>query len=118
MVDQEITIDNIVKIPYSYANRTFYQMIYLHVDMMSMNDEKFAYLLGYYSALYTYFSELYTFCIGKFRDFQRVDNKGMINEMRDKRDMMENLMKCAKLQYDSLSRKITVFHDVASRGEV
>lgn len=116
-MDKEITIDNIIEVPYSYANRSFYGMIELHVNMLSMDTDKFVYLLGYYAAIYTYFSELYTFCIGELRKQLKADNKSKASEARDKRDMMENLMKCAKLHYDSLSRKITVFQGVESRGE-
>lgn len=108
MEDREITVNNIIEMPYSYINKTFYKMIHLHVDMISMDNDKFVYLLGYYAALYQYFSELYTFCIGKMRQFLEADQKSKVSNARDKRDMMECLMKSVKLQYDSLSRKITV----------
>ena len=117
MEEREITVDNIMKIPYDYINRSFYKMVHIHIDMTTMDDEKFVYMLGYYPAIYNYFSELYTFCIGQLRKNQKLDDKMRINEARDKRDLMENLMKDVKLQYDSLSRKITVFQDIASRGE-
>lgn len=91
-----------------YLREYCFQMVELHVDYVSMDVEKFTYLLGYYAAIYNYFSELYTFLIGRVRAYKEAGNTFKASRTRDKKDILEQVQKSTKLQYDSLSRKITV----------
>jgi hypothetical protein len=92
-------------------------MIKLHVDYVALDVEKFTYLLGYYPAIYNYFAELYTYLIGEVRKAMELGDKFKATRLRDKRDILEETLKSTKLQYESISRKITVLSPNAGRGE-
>lgn len=113
---EEITVNNVLDLDYMEVSNTLYKMIEHHVDYASMNTEKFVFLLGYYASIFQYFSELYTFLIGKVRDMMEIKDNFRLAKYRDKRDLLEQLLKATKLQYESLSRKITVLTDHDSRG--
>lgn len=113
----EVTTDNVTEIPTEDLRSFCFDMISLHVDITSMDSEKFVYLLGYYPAIYNYFAELYTFLIGEVRKSTELNDKFRTARLRDKRDILEETLKSTKLQYESISRKITVLSPNAGRGE-
>ena len=116
MVD-EITIDNILSTKFEDLRKYCYDMVNVHVDYVSMDEAKFVYLLGYYPAIYNYFSGLFTFMINQVRNQMEVGDKFRTSRYRDKRDMLEQVLKSIKFQYDSLSRKVTLLTPNSGRGD-
>ncbi len=114
---EEITINNIVDIKFEDLHKYCYDMVDVHVDYMSMDEQKFIYLLGYYPAIYNYFSGLFTFMINQVRNQMEVGDKFRTARYRDKRDLLEQVLKSIKFQYDSLSRKVTLLAPNSGRGD-
>lgn len=115
---QEITTENVGKIDAEELRSYCFSMIDLHVDLISLDLEKFTYLLGYYPAIYNYFAELYTYLIGEVRKSMELNDRFRTARLRDKRDVLEEALKSTKLQYESISRKITILSPNAGRGDV
>jgi hypothetical protein len=113
-----ITIENIIDIETDLLRSEVFKLIEVHVDYISLDQEKFTYLLGYYPAMYNYVSELYTFMIGQVRAFVEVKDQFRTANSRDKRDILEQALKSIKLQYESLSRKITLLAPNLARGDI
>jgi hypothetical protein len=113
----DITIDNILQVSYEDLHRYIFALVEVHVDYLSIDSDKFAYLLGYYSAIYNYLSELYAFMINQVRVQMELNDKFTVARYRDKRDMLEQALKSVKFQYDSLSRKITLLAPNLNRGD-
>jgi len=111
----EITITNLMDVSTEVLRLEIFKLIEVHVDYMDLNQDKYVYLLGYYPAMYNYFSELYTSMIAKVRERMELSDKFGTAIARDKRDILEQALKSCKLQYDSLSRKITLFTAVEER---
>ncbi len=116
----EITTLNIEKVELEELRKYCFSMIELHVDYVSLDVPKFTYLLGYYPAIYNHFAELYTFLLGRVRAYTDAGNRFTANRMRDKKDILDEVLKSVKLQYESVSRKITILaeehDDKASRS--
>ena len=110
-----VTVENIEAYDFTRLSSRCYELIELHTDYVDMQHEKFLFLLGYYSAMYQYFSELYTYLIGRVRHHSK-QKTGGVDNVRDKRDMLEQILKVTKMQYDSLSRKITVLENMDKRN--
>lgn len=104
----EITVKNVEAVGLEELRKYCFSMIELHVDFVSLEVEKFTYLLGYYPAIYNHFAELYTFLLGRVRALSDAGAKFEASRMRDKRDILEEALKSVKLQYESISRKITI----------
>lgn len=113
----EITTKNIDSISLEDMRSHIFAMIELHVDLTEINVEKYAYLLGYYPAMYNYVAELFTHQIARVRDYVEVSDKFRAARARDRRDILEEALKSIKLQYESLSRKITLLSPDSGRGE-
>lgn len=113
----DITIDNVLEIPYEDLHKYVFGLVEVHVDYLSIDQDKFTYLLGYYPAIYNYLSELYAFLINQVRVQMELNDKFTVARYRDKRDMLEQALKSVKFQYDSLSRKITLLAPNLSRGD-
>lgn len=107
----EITIKNLDNTDTETLRQEMFKMVETHVDFTTMNKDKFLFLLGYYPAIYAYYSELYTFMIAKVRERVELRDKFGADRARDKKDILEQALKSCKLQYDSLSRKITIFSE-------
>ena len=105
----EITVNNVNKIGTETLRDAMFKLISVHVDYITMDQDKFVYLLGYYPAIYNYMSELFTFQIARVRERTEFGDKFGAAQARDKRDILEQALKSCKMQYDSLSRKITIF---------
>ncbi len=104
----DVTTLNILEVDIEDLREYSFAMIQLHVDYLSLDKDKFLYLLGYYPAIYNHFAELYTFLIGKVRDATDRKDHSSASKYRDKRDILEMALKSTKLQYESISRKITI----------
>jgi len=108
MTGDEITIDNVSEVEFLDLHRWAFGLVNVHVDYLSMNRDKFAFLLGYYPAVYATVAELFTFMINKVRVAMELGDKMQLDRFRDKRDLLEQVLKTLKLQYEGLSRKITL----------
>lgn len=113
----EITTNNIEAIDLEGLRKYCFPMIELHVDYVSLDIEKFTYLLGYYPAIYTHFADLYTFLLSRVRAYSDAGNKFQASRTRDKRDILEEALKAIKLQYESISRKITILSAESAHHE-
>ncbi len=113
----EITIDNVLLVTFDELHKHCFDMVEVHVDYLSIDADKFTYLLGYYPAIYNYISELFTFMIGQVRIQAQLGDKFKTSSYRDKRDLLEQVLKSLKFQYESLSRKITILTPNAGRGD-
>lgn len=114
----ELTTKNLEEISLEDMRTHIFSMIDLHVDLISVDADKYAYLLGYYPALYNYVAELYTYQIAKVRDYVEISDKFRAAKARDRRDILEEALKSIKLQYESLSRKITLLSPNSGRGDI
>ena len=108
MPNIEITTDNIDSLRLEDLRKNIFQLINTHTDLMSMDREQFLFLIGYFPAIYNYVSELYTYQIAQVRTFTELNDRFATARARDKRDILEQALKSIKLQYESLSRKITI----------
>lgn len=108
----EITTENIDGLKTEVVRKEVFKLIDTHVDLMDMDREKYVYLLGYYPAIYNYVSELYTYEIAQVRTFTELGERFEVARARDKRDVLEQALKSVKLQYEALSRKVTVLMPV------
>jgi hypothetical protein len=113
----ELTTKNIDEVSLEDMRSHIFGMIELHVDLTEIDRDKFGYLLGYYPAMYNYVAELFTHQIARVRDFTEIGDKFRAGRARDRRDILEEALKSIKLQYESLSRKITLLSPDAGRGE-
>jgi hypothetical protein len=105
---QQITTDNILDLDFDEMRRTLFSLIRTHSDSLVLDRDLYVQLLGEYAALYQYYSELYTFLIGKVRDYAEARAPFRKQKAMDKRDCLEQVLKCAKFEYESLSRKVTI----------
>ena len=110
----DLTPKNVAEVNFEEMSEYCYSLIKQHVDYRSMDKEQFVHLLGYYPAMYQFLSELYTTMIGKVRTATELKQTFLKQQYMDKRDVLEQVLKVCKFQYDSLSRKITIF---TSEGE-
>lgn len=104
---EEINIDNILTLDFSVVRKALFDMVKTHKDLI-YDQDMYVELLGYYPAIYSYMSELFVHLLNQVRIAPNTEAKG---QYRVRRDMLEQLLKDIRLQYDSLSRKITVMRD-------
>jgi len=105
---EEITTENVLEVDFDEMRKTLFALIRTHSNSLVLDRDLYVQLLGEYAALYQYFSELYTFLIGKVRDFAEAKAPFRKQKAMDKRDCLEQVLKCAKFEYESLSRKVTI----------
>lgn len=105
---KEITCENINDVSLDELRQNIWRLIDVHVDYVSLDKEKFTYLLGYYPAIYSYIAELYAYMIHLVRANMELKERFKVQQCRDKRDILELAMKSLKLHYEGLSRKITI----------
>lgn len=104
----EITTGNVLAVDFDEMRTTLFSLIKTHEGSNVIDRDRYVELMGRYPALYQYFSELYTFLIGKVRDYSELKDPFRKAKAMDKRDCLEQLLKVVKFQYDALSRKVTV----------
>ena len=107
MKEIEINVSNIEVLDFDTIRKTLFDMVKTHKDLLYDKDI-YIELLGYYPAIYSYMSELYVYMLNRVR---LAPDKKALGQYRVRRDMLEQLLKDIRLQYDSLSRKITVIRD-------
>lgn len=105
---QAVTTDNILDMDFDEMRAFCFGLIKGHEDKIVMDVEFMVTRLGEYPALFQYFSELYTFMVGKVREAQELRDTFRKMRYMDKRDCLEQVLKTIKFQYDALSRKVTV----------
>jgi len=103
----EVTISNILTLEFNDVRKQLFSKVKTHEGLLH-GDEEYMELLGYYPAIYSYMSELFVYLLNQVRLAPDTHTKG---NYRVRRDMLEQLLKDIRLQYDSLSRKITVMRD-------
>lgn len=104
----DITVKNVREVEFDELREKLYLMVDLHVDYHSLDKARFVHLLGYYPSVYQYVSELYVTMIGLVRKATELKQPFLKQQYMDKRDLLEQVLKVTKFQYDSLSRKITI----------
>lgn len=104
----EITTSNVLAADFDEMRTTLFSLVRTHEGSNVMDRQLYVDLMGRYAALYQYFSELYTYLIGKVRDYAELKDPFRKAKAMDRRDCLEQLLKVVKFQYDSLSRKVTV----------
>jgi len=108
---EPITVENIVSSSFEDVRTFCFSLIKSHDDNITLDKELFVRRLGEYSALYTYYAELYTLLIGKVREASELHDNFKKQRLMDKRDSLEYCLKACKFAYDSLSRKVTLLVD-------
>ena len=101
----KITIDTVLVMDFDYVRQILYSYVSLHADIAPSDKDSIIELMGYYPSIYNWISELYVFMINRVRRDPK--NKDYLS----RRDMLEQVLKDIRFQYDSLSRKITVMRD-------
>lgn len=83
-------------------------VIPVHVDLVITNHDEVDELLAIYPYIYQKLIKIYAYFIHKVREGKQ-KKLGVIhvNTMMGYRDCLEQIIKAVKLQYDSLSRRIT-----------
>jgi len=105
---EPITTENVLRADYDEMSKYLFTLIRNHDKSLIIDRTLYVELMGEYSALYQYISEIYTFLIGKVRHFGELKDPFRKMQAMDKRDCLEQVLKCIKFQYDSLSRKATI----------
>lgn len=103
-----ITTENILTMDFDEMRKTLFSLLRTHDRSTFIDRTLFVELLGEYAALYQYYSELYTFLIGKVRHFGELRDTFRKMQAMDKRDCLEQVLKATKFEYESLSRKVTL----------
>lgn len=85
--------------------KSIMSIIPVHVGFDMSNWKEVDELLGIYSAIYYYVARLYTASIHYVR---RAKEKPDLDRARDYRDSFEMILKVVKMQYDALSRRMTL----------
>ena len=110
-MSEAVTVKNILAMDFEEMREFCFASIQGHENKIQMDPQLFVTRLGEYASLYQYFAELYSFLIGKVRQYAESRNTmGKLNAIC-KRDCLELVLKSVKLQYDSLSRKVTVLQE-------
>jgi len=100
----QLTFDDIIKLDYATIIRTIYDAIPEQTLGGELDVNETRELLAYYPALYTRMSRHWSLILEKTE--ARVDNK-----WKDLKNAYDQAIKCCKLQYETLSRRITVDKD-------
>jgi hypothetical protein len=82
-------------------------IIPVHVNIEVTNYDEIDDLLAVYPYLYQKLIRIYAYFIHKVRIGVQSKDRGYADIMRGYRDPLEVLLKACKLQYESLSRRIT-----------
>jgi len=102
-----ITTANVMKVDPDSLRTGLFGMIETHGGLVNLDPPRYVRLLGEYAALYQYMSELYVYLVDRVRVYSQAGNAmGKLDAM-NRRDCLEQILKAVKMQYDSLSRKIT-----------
>lgn len=111
---EPVTVDNVLSMSFDDVRSFCFSLVKGHESVVALDREFMVMRLGEYASLYQYFSELYTFMVGKVREAAEARNTLRKMQWMDKRDCLEHVLKVVKFQYDALSRKVTVL-DVEAR---
>jgi hypothetical protein len=104
-----VTCDNIMDMDLDQVRISLFSILEVHNHMPTIDKIKYADLMGDYAAIYQYASELYTHTISCVRAYTEAKNPFFKMQAMDRRDMLEQYLKSVKMEYDALSRKITLF---------
>ncbi len=86
-------------------------IIPVHATLEMADQDEIDNLLAIYPFLYQKLSRVYAYFCQMVRIAAGIKDKTYANKMRNYKDAMEQLLKAIKLQYDSLSRRITIYID-------
>jgi hypothetical protein len=113
---EAVTVRNVMALEFEDVREYCFAAIHGHEDKVQLDPQLFVTRLGEYAALYQYFAELYAYLIGRVRAFTEARNVMAKLDAITKRDCLELVLKTVKLQYESLSRKVTVLQEEDQDG--
>lgn len=104
----DITVNNLMSCGVDEVRKNLFGMIPTHESINAMSKDEFVSLLGLYPAIYQYVSEMYVYTVGLVRKYDRAKEFQNKSEAMSMRDMLEQILKSVKFEYDGLSRKVSV----------
>jgi hypothetical protein len=104
-----VLCENIMRKSLDDIRQSLFGLLENHQSLVELHNAEYVRLVGVYAAQYQYGSELYVHCISLVRKYKRDKNTTLSNEAIDRRDMLEQYLKAVKMNYDALSRKVTIF---------
>lgn len=105
---QVLTPEGVFKYETGYLADTLIEMMPTHVNLTIENFNDVDALLALYPYLYQKIVILHAHMVHKVREYSRKGHQESLGKARDLRDTMEELLKVVKLQYESISRRITL----------
>lgn len=106
-----VTCENVMSLDLDEVRTRLFGMIEKHDKSVIFDTELYIRLLGEYASIYQYMSEIYVYLIARTRAFAEAKNTLKKIQAQDRRDCLEHILKVVKMNYDSLSRKITVMSE-------
>lgn len=104
-----ILCDNIMEKDLDEIRMSLFSILEPHDSLTYFDNAEYVRLLGEYSTRYQYASELYVHCISLVRHYTNAKEPLLKVSAMDRRDMIEQYLKAVKFNYESLSRKVTIF---------
>ena len=108
---EAVTTRNIMSMSFDDVREFCFTAIKGHEDKVQLDPQLFVTRLGEYASLYQYFAEIYAFLIGQVRKYAELRDSFRKQQAMDKRDCLDLVLKTVKFQYESLSRKVTIFQE-------
>lgn len=103
-----LTPEGIFQYDTGYLADTLIEMMPTHVHLTIDSFTDVDALLALYPYIYQKLVILHAHMVHKVRVYSRSGNQESLGKARDLRDTMEELLKVVKLQYESVSRRITL----------
>lgn len=103
-----VTCDNVMLLSLDEVRVRLFGLIERHDKSLILDQPLYVRLLGEYAGLYQYMSEIYVYLIARVRAYTEARNTLQKIAAQDRRDCLEHVLKVVKMNYDALSRKVTV----------
>lgn len=106
-----LTFETVLYMDGKQALEIIDSLIPRHAGLQISSRSEVDLLISIYPVLYQKVSMLYMHLVHHVRALTKDGSKDLLAIARDHRDCFEQLLKVIKLQYDSLSRRITVINE-------
>ncbi len=108
---EPVTCENVMSLSLDEVRTRLFGMVEAHNEYVTLDPVLYVRLLGDYAGMYQYVSEIYVYLIARTRAYSEAKNTMKKIQAMDRRDCIEQIQKVLKLNYESLSRKITVMSE-------
>lgn len=108
LFEKVLTPDQILEYDAGYLADMLLSLLPVHVGLSTDNYSDVDGLLSLYPYLYQKIVVLHSHMVHKVRVYSTKNTSSNLGKARDLRDTLEQILRTIKLQYDSISRRITL----------